>query len=296
MVGTGMDECRIEDERIQRVNGVDLCSQAFGEPSDPAVLLIAGRDSSMDWWEDDFCRRLAVGGRYVVRYDLRDTGRSTTYPAGEPDYSFADLVDDAVGILDAREIASAHVVGISMGGALAQWLGVLHRDRVESLTLVDTSGALPGMPDDLPPPEPELADYFRSGGLRPEDATDTAAVVEHVVEGQRAFARGPFDEDRWRSIATRVVQRMPSVPGGLGNHGVMRDCPSPDAGLGEITVPTLVVHGTADPLFPLPHGRALARAIPGATLLPLEGVGHEAPPPSTWDVVVPALLRLTGNR
>ena len=291
-----MDECRIEDERIQRVNEVDLCSQAFGEPADPAVLLIAGRDSSMDWWEDGFCRRLAAGGRYVVRYDLRDTGRSTTYPPGEPGYSFADLVDDAVGILDVRGIARAHVVGISMGGALAQWLAVLHPDRVAALTLIDTSGALPGMPDELPPPEPELADYFRSGGLRPEDGTDREAVIQSVVDGQRAFARGPFDEDRWRSLATRVVDRMPALPGGLGNHAVMRDGPSPAARLDQIRVPTLVVHGTADPLFPLPHGTALAEAIPGATLLPLDGVGHEPPPPATWDVVVPALLRLSAPR
>lgn len=288
-----MSDSRVEEERLLPVNGVTICVQGFGDPSDPTVLLIAGRDSSMDWWEEGFCHRLASAGRYVVRYDLRDTGRSTTYPPGRPDYGFADLVGDAVGILDALGITAAHVVGISMGGALAQWLAVMHRDRVATLTLVDTTGALPGMPDDLPPPEPALRDYFASGGLRPEDASDPEAVIDSIVEGQRAFARGPFEEERWRSVAARVVERMPSLPGGLGNHAAMKDGHEPDARLVDIDVPTLVVHGTADPLFPLPHGVALAEAIAGARLLPLDGVGHEPPPPWTWDVVVPALLDLT---
>src|SRR5690348_18492069 len=102
------------------VNGIELCADTFGEPSDPALLLIAGGASSMDWWEDEFCRRLAAGGRFVIRYDHRDTGRSTSFPAGAPPYSDVDLAHDALGVLDNLGVHRAHLVGLSMGGLLAQ--------------------------------------------------------------------------------------------------------------------------------------------------------------------------------
>src|SRR3954470_22504098 len=105
-------------ETMMPVNGIEVCVETFGEPGDPALLLIAGGASSMDWWEDEFCRRLAAGGRYVVRYDHRDTGRSTSFPAGNPPYSGVDLGADALGVLDALGLAAAHLVGLSMGGAL----------------------------------------------------------------------------------------------------------------------------------------------------------------------------------
>src|SRR3954451_403907 len=106
------------------VNGIELCIDTFGEPRDPAVLLIAGGASSMDWWEDEFCRRLAAGGRVVIRDDHRAPGRSTCSPAGAPPYSGLDLAHDALGVLDALGVHRAHVVGLSMGGALAQIIAV----------------------------------------------------------------------------------------------------------------------------------------------------------------------------
>src|SRR3982751_2720845 len=106
------DNVRVVTETMVPVNGIELCTESFGEPTDPAVLLIAGGASSMDWWEDEFCRRLAAGGGHVIRYDHRDTGRSTSFPAGAPPYSGVDLAHDALGVLDALGVSKAHVVGL----------------------------------------------------------------------------------------------------------------------------------------------------------------------------------------
>src|SRR5256885_3789188 len=110
-------------------NGVELCTESFGRPTDPAILLIMGIGGSMLWWEDGFCRLLAEGGRFVIRYDQRDTGRSVTYGPGRPRYAGSDLVADAVGVLDAYELVAAHVVGVSAGGAVAQLLALDFSDR-----------------------------------------------------------------------------------------------------------------------------------------------------------------------
>src|SRR5215218_10031357 len=107
-------------EQMIQANGVELCTEPFGDPADPPVLLVMGIGGSMLWWEEGFCRMLAGGGRFVIRYDHRDTGRSITYELGRPGYAGADLVGDAAGVLDAYGIPAAHVVGVSMGGALAQ--------------------------------------------------------------------------------------------------------------------------------------------------------------------------------
>src|SRR6266540_1958073 len=128
---------------IVHANGAELCVETFGEQSDPAVLLIMGAGASMDWWEDEFCERLAAGSRYVIRYDHRDTGQSISYPPGAPGYTGGELVADAVGVLDALDVRRAHVVGQSMGGALAQVMALDHPRRVASLTLVATSPAGP---------------------------------------------------------------------------------------------------------------------------------------------------------
>src|SRR4051795_5431296 len=135
-------------ERTIEADGVCICAEAFGEPADPPVLLVMGMGASMLWWDDGFCAALAAGGRFVVRYDHRDTGRSSTYPPGRPPYGGDDLVADAARVLDGYGIARAHVVGLSMGGALAQLLALDFADRVASLVLMSTSPAGPA--DDLP--------------------------------------------------------------------------------------------------------------------------------------------------
>ncbi|MBB6473652.1 alpha/beta fold hydrolase [Sphaerisporangium rubeum] len=275
-------------EKILRINGVDLCVETFGEAGDPAVLLVAGASSSMDWWEPEFCARLAAGGRFVIRYDHRDTGRSVTYPAGKPGYSGDDLVEDAVGVLDALGVARAHVVGISMGGGIGQVMGLDHGERVASLTLMSTS---PGPGDaDLPGVTEAMRAAFGEAAAEP-DWTDREAVVEYVVNGCRPYAAAsrPFDEDGVREIVTRVVERSVNIEAAMKNHYLIDGGEGTRARLSQIAAPTLVLHGVEDPLFPPAHGRALAGEIPDARLLPLEGVGHESPR-AAWDVVIPAIL------
>jgi pimeloyl-ACP methyl ester carboxylesterase len=274
-----------------RVNNVEICVDALGDPADPAILLIAGAASSMDWWPDEFLERLAAGGRHVIRYDSRDTGQSEHYPPGAPGYTFNDLVADAVGVLDALDVASAQIVGVSMGGGIAQIVAMEHPDRVDSLVLIATSPVvatgeeLPGMTDELR--------EFTARDAAP-DYTDRAATIEHAVALQRAFrGRAHFDEHAVRATAARVYDRTRDIAASDGNHMAMRGGEPTRATPADIAAPTLVVHGTADPLFPIAHGQALTRAIPHAELLALDDVGHAPPPPATWDLVVPRMLGLT---
>jgi pimeloyl-ACP methyl ester carboxylesterase len=279
-------------EEIVRANGVDLCLQTFGEPDDAPVLLIMGASSSMDWWEDEFCERLAAGARFVIRYDQRDTGRSVTYEPGAPGYEGPDLVSDAAGVLDALGVARAHVVGISMGGAIAQLLALDHPDRVASLTLVATSPAGPG-DQDLPGMPEEARARF---AISEPDWADRPAVVEYMVRLSEACAgrSRPFDEAGTRRLVDRVLDRTLSIESSMKNHHVLDGGERWRERLGEVSVPTLVVHGTEDPVLPYEHGLALARDIPGATLLTLEETGHELPR-AVWDEVVPAVLEHTAS-
>jgi pimeloyl-ACP methyl ester carboxylesterase len=284
--------------RIIRANGVDLCVQTFGDADAPAILLIAGAASSMDYWDAEFCKRLAAGERFVIRYDLRDTGQSVTYPPGAPGYDGHDLVEDAAGVLDALAIERAHVVGMSMGGGIAQPLALEHPDRVASLTLVSTSPVVPREPDKqpLPPASDELKRLFAEPPPEP-DWSDRAAVIEYIVEDARPY-RGsyPFDEEALRNLAARIVDRTIDIASSMTNHFMIEGDETVRSQLGEIRAPTLVLHGTEDPLFPYGHAEALATEIPGSRLLALEGVGHEMPPPATWDEVVRAILDHTKSR
>jgi pimeloyl-ACP methyl ester carboxylesterase len=277
----------VAGERIVEANGVALCVETFGDPADPALLLIAGAAMSMDWWDESFCARLAAGPRYVIRYDHRDTGRSVSYEAGAPPYSGAHLTDDAAGVVHALGLTRAHVVGVSMGGGIAQELALFHPDLVASLTLMSTS-PVAKTSRELPPPSDELRALFANPPPEP-DWSDRPAVIEYLVEGERPYAGIFFDEGRSRELAARVVDRTVDIAASVSNH-LLVDDEEPAPPLDRITAPTLVVHGTADPAFPPAHGEALAEEIPGARLLLVEGMGHEVPPPAVWDLVVPAIL------
>lgn len=284
--------------RVVVVDGVELCLETFGHPDDVAVLLIGGAAASMDWWDADFCRRLAAAGRLVVRYDHRDTGRSATSPAGSPAYSMTDLTTDPLRVLDALGIRRAHVVGLSMGGGIAQVLAARHPDRVLTLTLIATSPAGSRAGDGpLPPPEPRLRALFQNPPPDP-DWTDRAAVVEDILAAERAYAGSAgVEEARVRRIAEAVVDRSHDVAAARTNHWAVIGGGGErvEFRMADLRTPTLVVHGTDDPLFPLPHGEALAAEIPGASLLTLPGMGHEVPPERTWNVVVPALAEHTAT-
>jgi pimeloyl-ACP methyl ester carboxylesterase len=279
-----------------QVGDVELSVESFGDPGQPTLLLVSGAAASMDWWDTELCTRLADGGRHVVRYDHRDTGQSTTGTPGRPSYGGWQLGRDCACLIEALGVGPVHLVGVSMGGGIAQMIALRHPELVAGLALLSTS-AVGGVDADLPGPTSAVSALFASPPPEP-DWTDADSYADWAVAGARPYAGTlPFDEPRVRATAA-VVHARSHDPAAAGNHwlavgGDSDDEEQLDARL--ITAPTLVVHGADDPLVPLPHGEALAAAIPGASLLVLPGVGHEVPPPPAWDRLVPSLLRHTGG-
>jgi pimeloyl-ACP methyl ester carboxylesterase len=248
-----------------------------------------GLGGSMLWWPDEFCRLLAEPGRFVVRYDQRDTGRSTTYAPGHPGYSGGDLLADAVALLDAYCLPAAHLVGVSSGGALLQLLALEFPRRVLSLVLISTSPAVPG-DRSLPPPSDVFSEFARSTTV---DWSDASSVIDYLVAYAHVLAgeQRRFDEAEARDLVRRDVERARQFAS-LQNHNLLADADSPREPLSTIEAPTLVIHGTADPMFPLPHGQALATEIPNARLLPLERAGQGVQR-ADWDTITQAITSRT---
>jgi pimeloyl-ACP methyl ester carboxylesterase len=276
-------------QRMIHTGGVQICTEAFGDPADPPVLLIMGIGASMLWWEEDLCRMLAGGRRLVIRYDHRDTGRSVTYPHGRPEYTGAELVADAVGVLDAYEIPAAHLVGVSAGGAFAQLLALDHPDRVLSLVLISTSPATPG-DRALPGPTEAFGRFVSTARV---DWADPGSVTEYLVGYTRMLAgsRRPFDETTVRDLVRRDLDRARDFAAAQ-NHNSIPDEDRRRAPLSSIGAPTLVIHGSEDPLFPIEHGEALAAEIAEAKLMRLDGAGHGVTR-ADWPPIVRAILEHT---
>ncbi len=271
-------------------NGISLYSEAVGDPAHPAVLLVMGAMSSAVWWPDAFCRRLAARRRYVIRYDHRDTGQSTSYPPGGAPYTVEDLADDAVRVLDGYGIGQAHLMGMSLGGFLAQLVALKHRARVRTLTLVASERlaladpGMPGMDSSIP------AYHARAADL---DWTDREAVLGYQVGAWRLLSGSahPFDEAAIRTMAAADYDRTPN-PLSAFNHATLDDAGAWVNRLDEIDAPALIIHGTEDPVLPYAHALALEAALPRPTLLPLEGTGHELHR-ADWPVILDAVERHT---
>ncbi len=278
-------------ERIVRANGVDLCVQTFGDRADPALLLVG---TSMLTWEDAFCERLATGHRFVIRYDIRDTGRSVGYEPGNAPYTIRDLVADAVGLLDTFGLAGAHFVGFSVGGMICQHAALDHPGRVASLTLIATRPTAPG-PNDLDLPEHSEKVMAWVMGTPDPDWSDRTAVIDYLVERDRQVAGSlPFDEAARRDVAGRLVDRTDNVGWSITTFAAIDLGDRWRERLGAVRAPTLVIHGIEDPFFPYGNGVALSTEIPGARLLTLEKMGHELPR-AVWDVVIPAIVEHTAG-
>ena len=279
-------------EQRTDVPGGHLAWEGFGSPDDPVVLLIGGQGQSITCVDAAFCRRLASEGRYVVALSTTATRdgpartrpgdrRTRTRPRPRP-----------VRLLDAIGARRAHVVGLSMGGGIAQDLALDHPDRLSSLTLIDTSPTTAATRGELPPPTPALLRTFEDPDPAP-NWSDRDEVIDYRVAIERPYAgTGGLDEERYRRLAEEEVDRSTDIEAALTNHLLVDDW-SPGGRIEDIAVPTLVLHGSADPLFPLPHGEALRDAIPGARLVVLEGGGHQQPPPAMWDLTVQELAAHT---
>jgi pimeloyl-ACP methyl ester carboxylesterase len=251
------------------VNGIELCVETFGERCDPPLLLIAADAASMDWWEDEFCRRLAAEGRFVVRYDHRDTGRSAS-PAGAPPCTATDLAHDALGVLDALGLHRAHLVGMAMGAGLALQIAAERPHRVLSLALMAATADPAGCPR-RDRPEPDWAHRRSAVDHLVAEMSDAGGVFTADPQHLRRLAERCFD----RTLDMAAARRRPPL-----------DWAPTAARLAAVAAPTLVLHGTLDPVVPGDHAVALAGAIRGARLVWLEGVGHEVPPSAVWSRVI----------
>jgi pimeloyl-ACP methyl ester carboxylesterase len=281
-------------EQVCTVNGVELCYETFGDPSDPTALLVMGLATQMVGWPDAFCEELAGRGFHVVRFDNRDIGRSQKMDFPVPTirqlllrdkkaahYTLEDMADDGFALLDHLGIARAHVVGVSMGGMIAQTMAARRPDRVLSLAsmLSNTGARWSGQP--LPTLYPLLL-------RRPP--RDRAGYVQHGIDlfhkiGSPGF---PRDDGQLREIAERSYDRGLNPAGSLRQLAAIVASGDRTPLLRTITVPTVVVHGTKDKLVPVSGGRATAKAIPGARLVLIVGMGHDLPR-GAWPRILDAI-------
>ncbi|MFZ0546160.1 MAG: alpha/beta hydrolase [Candidatus Promineifilaceae bacterium] len=283
------------------MNGIDTVYDSFGRAADPPLLLIAGLGVQMIGWEENFCAQLAGRGFRVIRFDNRDIGLATSFKdTGVPDlgrliearlageipevplpYTAYDMVDDTVALLDELDIEKAHIVGASMGGVIAQLLTIEYQERVRTLTaIMTTTGSA-----DLPLPDPVALSLF----MRPP-SENKAEYIENAVQGwQIMYGSGyPLDEGEARLRAARYYERSYEPTGTTRQLAATVALESLKPRLDGVTVPTLVIHGDEDPLFPLECGKDIAVSVPDAKMLVLEGVGH-ALPSEVWPQVIEAI-------
>jgi pimeloyl-ACP methyl ester carboxylesterase len=277
--------------RVQEaeVGGVTLAYETFGEEGRPPVLLVMGLGAQMIGWHSDFCEALAVG-RYVIRFDNRDVGESHwleeavdlgAVMAGDTSsapYTLEDMADDSVGLLDALGIHSAHVVGASMGGMIAQTIAIRHPQRVRSLTsIMSTTGQ-----DGIAQPTEAAAAALMSPPAASRDEAMVRALEVNSVIGSPGFSR---NEEDIRERAAQAWDRGLNADGVSRQLAAIRASGDRTQALRSLDVPTLVVHGEDDPLVPIDGGRGTAAAIPGAELWTVPGMGHDLPR-SLWPSLI----------
>lgn len=273
--------------RIPQPDGAVIAAEVIGSPRHPLVLLVAGAQTSMDWWRPEFCGLLVERGVRVARYDQRGMGQTTLGPPGTRRDGLAVAVGDALAVLDTAGARDAHWVGFSAGGWVCQLAALDHADRVRALTLVSTTPTMFEADADLPVASARLREAWSNPPPDP-DWGDPQAVVEYHVEIDRDYAGDEFDEAHDRAIWTDTVRRSPATHAGEPTVDEFEEVPRWRERLGGIRVPTTVVHGTADPMFPIGNGEALARDIPNAAFVVVPGGGHELPP-SAWPFIVDAI-------
>ena len=257
-----------------RNGDVELYYDTFGNPSDPALLLVNGLGSQCINFAEPWCEKFRAEGFFVIRFDNRDVGLSTKVAVP---YTVSDMARDAITVLDAAGVAQAHVMGLSMGGMIVQTLAIEHPDRLLSMTsMMSTTGDT-----DVGQPTPEA----RSLSLA-APPTDRESYVARYVEGIRTWGSPAFfDEDRLRASAAAAFDRCFQPDGQARQARAIFSGSSRTAALGDVRVPALVVHGSEDNLIDASGGRRTAEAIPGARFVLIDGMGHDYPP-QLWDQIV----------
>ncbi|AZM60311.1 MULTISPECIES: alpha/beta fold hydrolase [unclassified Streptomyces] len=267
------------------VNGITLGIESFGDEGAPLVLLVGG--TTLLSWPDALCERLAAGGRRAVRYDLRDSGESTTADPEAPAYTLRDLAADAAALADALGGGPAHLAGIGVGGMVAQVAALDHPAAFSALTLVGTRAVAPGPPDD-DLPDHDQATMSRLFAHAMPDWGDREAVADFAAAGAEILGDDP---ETARAVAARIWDRTPGtapavqMANQLGMVFSRLDCtPRWRERLPGIKLPTLVVHGRHDRFFPVGNAEAIAREIPGARLLVLEDAATAIPDAATAEI------------
>ncbi|GAB3995516.1 alpha/beta hydrolase [Spirosoma daeguense] len=259
-------------EKIINYKGVQLATQWFGNSDQPAVLLLAGATVSMLFWDEEFCQRLADKGLFVIRYDYRDVGRSTTYPPGTAPYDIVDLANDAIAILDGYQCTSAHFAGISLGGLISQIAALTYPERVLSLTLIAT-----GPWGDSDPDIPEMDSRIVAFQAKADsvDWANETEVVAYMVEGAALMnGKKPFNRKRSETMAREEFRRADNYRS-MFNHATLQGGEAYYGKIQSIKQPALLIHGTDDLIWPFQHTKVMLRELKNSTLIPLEGTGHE---------------------
>jgi pimeloyl-ACP methyl ester carboxylesterase len=292
-----------DEYKIARANGIDIVYDTFGNPGSPAVLLIMGLGAQMIDWREEFCSRLAGHGYWVIRYDNRDIGKSYKFEdAGMPDllelltkvnqggavsvaYTVDDMAEDAIGLLDELNIETAHIVGLSMGGMIAQTVALNHTDRVLSLTSIMSSARY------MYPPNAEAAALLNKSA--PESREE---YIEYALENTQFLcgSKYPQDDDLYREHAGRKFDRGLYPPGFARQLAAVMVQEDRRPSLGQLDLPTLVIHGDADPLVPVEGGIETAEAVPNSQLRIIEGWGHGFPP-VIWPTILTELVSHFGS-
>jgi len=262
---------KMNEKRIT-TNDIELSTESFGNKDNPSILLIAGATVSMLYWDEEFCQRLADKGFYVIRYDSRDVGKSTFYETGTTPYDIVDLTDDAIAILDGYKIENAHFIGLSLGGLIAQIASIKYPERIKTLTLFST-----GPWGDSDPTIPEMDTrvlnfHAKAGNV---DWTNEDKVVEYMIEGASLMSgEKQFDQERGEKLIRAEFKRANNYIS-MFNHAGIQGGEEYWNRLNEINHPTLIIHGKKDLIWHYKHSGVLLGSIKNATLLTLEGTGHE---------------------
>jgi pimeloyl-ACP methyl ester carboxylesterase len=285
-------------------NGIEIEYDTFGESNRSPLLLIMGLSSQMVAWPETFCQKLAQSGHWVLRFDNRDVGLSSkiegvglpdlmavmaAYQQGQPvdaPYTLSDMAADVIGLMDALKLEKAHVCGLSMGGMIAQVMAIEYPRRVLSLISMESTTGDPT----LPSAKPQAMEAMLS-----PPPPDRVGYIEHAGEVFRAFSGGSdkFDETLEKELSANSYDRSFYPFGFIRQLAAILASGNRTRSLASVTAPTLVIHGADDPLVPLAHGHASARAIPGAKLLVVEGLGHGIAYPALWDEIVDAIKQHT---
>jgi pimeloyl-ACP methyl ester carboxylesterase len=278
------------EQRVQ-VGQIKLCYETFGERTMPAVLLVMGLNSQMVLWEDEFCEMLAARGYWVIRFDNRDCGRSTVlHDAHVPtrwelltrsrrgaSYRLEDMADDAAGLLRELDVGAAHIVGVSMGGMIAQLVAIRHPERSHSLvSIMSTTGNRR-----VGRPAPSLVPTL----LRPARRDRESYIRDFVSTYDAIGSPGYRDPERRRRLAERCFERGIHPAGAARQLAAIVSATDRTPELRKLKLPATVIHGHADRLVTPSGGRATAAAIPGARLVMIPGMGHDLPP-ELWERVL----------